>query len=207
MATATLPMPAVSKARNGTTPHVPAPQDEPSATLVTVTPQMARDWLATRHGNRPLSQQRVRRIAAAIKAGLWALNGQPLIVCEHNKLIDGQHRCAAIEQAGISVQTLVVFGVDVVRAFPTIDQGRKRSGADILAIGGHGPAGTLASALRWTWRYENTMMCSTTIALNDFKLLGYLCEHREIVSSVSWGLSVRALIPSGAGAMLHTVMG
>src|SRR5713101_6661877 len=100
MATATLPLTMLAKARNGTAPHVHASTDEPTAQLISVSPEMARAWLATRHGNRPLSQQRVKRIAAAIKAGLWMVNGATLVVCEHNKLIDGQHRCAAIEEAG-----------------------------------------------------------------------------------------------------------
>jgi hypothetical protein len=204
MATATRPLPAMSQALNGT--HGPAASpDEPTAILTTVTPQMARDWLATRHGNRPLSQQRVRRIAAAIKSGLWMVNGGTIVTCPDNRLLDGQHRCAAIEASGTTVQTLVCFGVDPA-SFPTMDQGRKRSGADILAIGGHGHAGTLASALRWTWRFENTMMCSAVIPLNDYELLGYLSAHQGIVSSLSWGISIKSMLPSGAACMLHWKM-
>jgi hypothetical protein len=166
---------------------------------------MAADWLRTRHGNRPLSQQRVRQIAAAIKSGFWMVNGGTIVTCPDNRLLDGQHRCAAIEASGTTVQTLVCFGVDPA-SFPTMDQGRKRSGADILAIGGHGHAGTLASALRWTWRYENTMMCSAVIPLNDFELLGYLAAHQGISSSVSWGCSIKSIIPAGLGSMLHSRM-
>jgi len=193
----------MSEALNGT--HGPTSQDKPTAQLVSVSPAMARDWLATRHANRPLSQQRVKRIAAAIKAGLWALNGQPLIVCEHNQLIDGQHRCAAIEQAGINVQTLVVFGVDV-RTFPTVDQGKKRSGGDVLAIAGHAQAQTLASALRWCWRYEHQQMLSASIAMEDHELPAFLEQHRGIMSSLSWGLSIKTLLPPGAATMLHMKM-
>jgi hypothetical protein len=205
MATGTLPIPALAKARNGTAPHVSAQQGEPSAQLIAVSPAMAADWLRTRHGNRPLSQQRVRQIAAAIKSGFWMVNGGTIVTCPDNRLLDGQHRCAAIEASGTTVQTLVCFGVDPA-SFPTMDQGRKRSGADILAIGGHGYAGTLASALRWTWRYENTMMCAAVIPLNDFELLGYLAAHQGISSSVSWGCSIKSIIPPGVGCMLHWKM-
>ena len=157
MATATLPRPALSEALNGT--HIPASPDEPTAILTTVTPQMAVDWLASAHPNRPVSRARVRTIARAIAAGLWQTNGQTIVLCPEFRLLDGRHRCLAIVDAGRSVQTFVVCGIDPV-CFATMDQGGKRSGADVLAIGGHAQAGTLSSALRWLWRYENSHMLS-----------------------------------------------
>lgn len=200
MALATLP----KQALNGT--HVHAQADAPTAQIVSVSPAMAHEWMRTRHGNRPLSQARVKALARAIVAGKWMVNGGTLVTCGDNRLLDGQHRCAAIEQAGVTVQTLVVFGVDPA-SFPTMDQGRKRSAGDIIRIAGnaHAPQ-TLASALRWTWRYENTGMCTASIALHDFELLDYLATHQGIVSSLSWGISIKSLLPPGVACMLHWKM-
>jgi hypothetical protein len=73
MVTATLPLPALTDAPNGT--HGPAAPETPTARLTTVTPHMAHDWLASAHPNRPVSRARVKTIARAIAAGLWQVNG------------------------------------------------------------------------------------------------------------------------------------
>jgi hypothetical protein len=204
MATATMALPAMSEALNGT--HIPtASQDEPTAVLTTVTPQMARDWLAAAHPNRPVSRARVKTIARAITAGLWQTNGQTIVLCPEFRLLDGRHRCLAIVDAGRSVQTFVVCGVDPA-CFLTMDQGGKRSGADVLAIAGNPHAQTLASALRWCWRYEHQQMLSATIPLLDYELPGYLAQHPTLITSVSWGLMLKALLPAGAATMLHMRM-
>jgi hypothetical protein len=203
MATATLPVPAVTHAPNGT--YVPASPETPTAVLTTVTPQMAHDWLAAAHPNRPVSRARVKTIARAIAAGLWQVNGQTLVLCPEFRLLDGRHRCLAIVDAGQSVQTFVVCGIDPV-CFATMDQGGKRSGADVLSIAGHPQAQTLCSALRWLWRYEHQQMLHATIPLLDYELPRYLSQHQMIVSSLSWGLMLKALVPPGAATMLHMRM-
>ena len=126
MATATRPLPAMSQALNGT--HGPAASpDEPTAILTTVTPQMATDWLAAAHPNRPPSRARVKTIARAIAAGLWETNGGTLVLCPEFRLLDGRHRCLAIVDAGRSVQTFVVCGIDPL-CFATMDQGGEALG-------------------------------------------------------------------------------
>jgi len=87
-----------------------------------------------------------------------------------------------------------------------MDQGGKRSGADVLAIAGNPHAQTLASALRWCWRYEHQQMLSATIPLLDYELPGYLAQHQTLITSVSWGLMLKALLPAGAATMLHMRM-
>jgi hypothetical protein len=203
MATTTLPLDTLTEASNGT--HGPASQDGPTALLTTVTPQMAADWLATAHPNRPVSRSRVKRIARAIQAGLWQVNGQTLVLCPEFRLLDGRHRCLAIVDAQQSVETWVVVGIDP-GCFATMDQGGKRSGADVLAIAGHPQAQTLCSALRWLWRYEHQCMTSASIALLDYELPTYLAQHPAIVRSLSWGLSLRTLVPPGVATMLHLLM-
>jgi hypothetical protein len=87
-----------------------------------------------------------------------------------------------------------------------MDQGKKRSGADVLAIAGNPQAQTLASALRWCWRYEHQQMLSATIPLLDYELPGYLAQHQTIITSVSWGRMLKALLSAGAATMLHMRM-
>ena len=170
-----------------------------------VTPQITRDWLSQAHPNRPTSKNRVKQIARAIVAGLWQINGASIVLCPEFRLLDGRHRCLAISEAGVSVQTFVVVGVDP-STFKTMDMGNKRSGADVLNIAGHPQAQTLASALRWLWRYEHQMMLAASIPLADYELPDYLAQHQGIVSSLSWGLTLKTLAPPGIGAALHMLM-
>ena len=143
--------------------------------------------------------------ARAIAAGLWQVNGQTIVLCPEFRLLDGRHRCLAIVEAQQSVQTLVVCGIDPV-CFATMDQGGKRSGADVLSIAGHPQAQTLCSALRWLWRYEHQQMLHATIPLLDYELPSYLSQHQLIVSSLSWGLMLKTMIPPGVATMLHMRM-
>jgi hypothetical protein len=108
-------------------------------------------------------------------------------------------------EAGHSVPTFVVVGIDPV-CFATMDQGGKRSGADVLSIAGHPQAQTLASALRWLWRYEHQEMLRASIPLLDYELPSYLAQHQGIVSSLSWGLMLKTLAPPGIGTALHWLM-
>jgi hypothetical protein len=206
MATATMPLPALKSARNGTTTHVPAaPDDAPTARLITVTPEMAAAWLASAHPNRPVSRARVTTIARAIKAGLWQLNGQTLVLCPDFRLLDGRHRCRAIVEAGRSVEMFVVASIDP-QCFLSMDQGKKRSGGDVLAIAGNAHGQILASALRWHWRYEHQQMLSATIPVADYELPAYLVQHANITTSLTWGLSLKALLPAGCASMLFFLM-
>jgi hypothetical protein len=166
---------------------------------------MAASWLASAHPNRALSRMRVRRIAAAIRGGLWQVNGATIVVCQENKLLDGRHRLSAIVEAGESVQSFITIGVDAL-SFPTMDQGRKRSASDILSMSGHKQSQILASALRWLWRYKHQQMLLASIPVEDYQLPGYLTEHQTIIKSLDWGSMLRSMIPAGSGSMLHLCM-
>lgn len=206
MATATWPTkPTSLPTRNGTAGPVPASQDAPSATLVTISPSMAAAWLADAHANRPISKARVRMITRAIVSGKWQVNGQPIIVCDQNRVLDGRHRLSAVVEANMSIETMVVVGVDPA-SFLTMDAGKRRNGGDVLGIAGHKQSQLLASALRWLWRYEHAEMLRASIPIADYELVASLDQHQTIITSLSWGCMLKAMIPAGAAAMLHFCM-
>lgn len=82
---------------------------------VLLTPDAAR-WLLEHNydDNRRIRQQQVNRIARAIKAGRWGYNGNTIkcafVDCEI-VLLDGQHRGWAVVEAGVAVDTEIVYGV------------------------------------------------------------------------------------------------
>lgn len=100
-----------------------------------VTPQTATLWLDTKNShNRPVSQSTVERYVQEMRAGRWVNNAQPIIFGKpSDRLLNGQHRLKAIVISGVSVECTITWGVDD-NAFDTIDDGNKRSLADVLAI-------------------------------------------------------------------------
>lgn len=102
------------------------------AKVQTITPKMATHWLENTTLQRPISQKHVEWLAAQMKAGTFAVNGES-IVLNGDKVLDGQHRLWACVEANVPFKSLVVEGVDE-DSFATIDTGRTRSGGDIVAI-------------------------------------------------------------------------
>lgn len=108
--------------------------DDVLADIVEITPAVARQWLQMNTSNRPVSQRRVNQYAQAIRQGEWLLNGDSIKLTDA-ELIDGQHRLLAVVAANIAIRTVVVYGL-TNEVFTTIDQGRKRSTADMIAVAG-----------------------------------------------------------------------
>lgn len=87
-----------------------------------VTPDMAREWLATQTINRKVNVDRLRRYTADMANGKWAVNGES-IKFKNGVLVDGQHRLLAIIRANVPVKILVVNVEDATM----IDRGQERS--------------------------------------------------------------------------------
>jgi hypothetical protein len=126
--------------------------DKVIAKVVCITPELAAKWLKEANkGNRPIRQSKVNEYAKALKEGKWKLNGQTITV-SNDRLIDGQHRLAAIVKSGVDMITLAVVGVEN-DVFNTIDIGAKRSSADFLSCLGEAQSKILASALLYLEAY------------------------------------------------------
>jgi hypothetical protein len=135
---------------------------------VTITPEMAKEWLA-RHdrvvqqneiagkrrpgGNRPIRWNDVDGYARDMKAGHWdGENGETLKIACDNTIPDGQHRLYACIKAQVPFRCLVVTGV-APEAQDTIDTGIKRKVSDQLMLRGESNYTLLAALARWSWRW------------------------------------------------------
>lgn len=119
----------------------------------TITPALAAEYLKANTHNRPCSTARVADLAGAMKRGEWMDNGDAIRFSDDGVLLDGQGRLKACIAAGVSFNTLVVR--DLPReAFKTMDLGKKRNLADMLAIDGEKNTTKLARALRFLMMYE-----------------------------------------------------
>ena len=119
----------------------------------TITPALAAEYLKLNTHNRPCSTTRIADLAGAMKRGEWINNGDAIRFSDDGVLLDGQGRLKACISAGVSFTTLVVRGLPR-DAFKTMDLGKKRNLADMLAIDGEKNTTKLARALRFLAMYE-----------------------------------------------------
>jgi hypothetical protein len=121
--------------------------------ILEVTPEMAAGWLKNNPRNRNLNAKVVDDLARAILQGNWALNGEAIKLSSDGQLLDGQHRLSAIVKSGATVEMLVVTGLEPWTQ-DTMDTGRKRTTADVLAIHGEGNTNVLAAVTKRVWMLE-----------------------------------------------------
>lgn len=124
-----------------------APVSDPSASaqaieadglvieVLSVTPELATQWLESRARNRSISDSTVNRYAADMKAGTWRLTHQGIAFDADGVLVDGEHRLWAVTRSGVAVRMMVTRGL-CAEDREAFDQGRSRSVADALHLAG-----------------------------------------------------------------------
>lgn len=100
---------------------------------MTVTPELAAEWLEHNTHNRTLRPRVVDKYAADMKAGRWLLTHQGIAFDDDNVLVDGQHRLAAVVQSGAAAKMLITRGVSM-KAQIAVDDHSVRNTADALRL-------------------------------------------------------------------------
>ena len=180
--------------------------------VMTITPAEATLWLDTKNSrNRPVSLSTVQRYAQEIKAGRWTMNGQPIIFGKDGQLLNGQHRLKAVVAANKQIETLVVYGIEN-ETFDTIDDGNKRSLADVFFVKGEGNPKLLSSGVRFLWVYATGQMKTRDLRRGKIAtkavLENTLDKHPGLRSSVKFYSMLKKrpgglLIPAGMAIGLH----
>ena len=101
--------------------------------IVTVTPDMAKQWLVNNNFNRPLKPRLVDKYVRQILEGNWQRTHQGVAFDSRGLVIDGQHRLHAIVQTGQSV-TMLVFLNESQTVHESIDNGKTRSLLDVVRL-------------------------------------------------------------------------
>ncbi len=101
----------------------------------TVTPELARQWLAKNTRNRSIGKTAVEKLAKEIRDGRWRLTHQGIAFGADGELYDGQHRLHAVVVANVPVKIRVTRGLPP-EARDAIDVGVRgsRKAQDVLAI-------------------------------------------------------------------------
>jgi len=119
-----------------------------------VCPKMAAALLEMNQHNRNISPSHVDLLVHQIKLGEWAFQGSSIVIFFNGILGDGQHRLEGVVKSGISIETMIVAGVDP-RKFTKIDTiQRLRTKATALEnYPGVTYPGPTSYAAAWVWNY------------------------------------------------------
>jgi hypothetical protein len=150
--------------------------------VVTITPEIAAQWLKSNRLNRPVRRTVWEGYSQQMSEGKWKVNGQAIIIAENEDILDGQHRLLAVIDAGCSIQSLVVYGISA-EAFATIDTGAVRTPADALFLHFHEhpvmAVKVAATAAQWCKRlergsvFQHRKMCNADV-------IDYVAAHQSI---------------------------
>lgn len=140
-----------------------------------VTPEKAKEYLERNTDNyRKLDMSKVRILADEMKSGRWQLNGESIRFAKSGKLLDGQHRLAAILKANVPVKTAVTFDVD--DDVTIFDIGTSRSQVQILTANGIDPRARTSIVIG---AVNILMTCKFAgITMSKSRILDYFSEHQ-----------------------------
>ena len=141
--------------------------------IVTVTPELAREWLKHNNFNRPLKPRLVDKYARQILEGHWQRNHQGVAFDGNGILIDGQHRLYAVIKTGQSVRMLVFLN-ETQMAHESIDNGKIRSLLDVVRLELH----------------DNTLKSKHISALKAM-WAGRFCKNQDDLTAVEVGNMLR----------------
>lgn len=161
---------------------------------ITITPDGAKKMLQKNFGNRTMSLRHVTFLANEIIGGRWKVNGDPIRFGKDGRLLDGQHRLAAVVKSGKPIESVVIsgFGQDI---FDTIDCGKKRCAADALSCLGEKNSVRVASALTLVDRYLTCRLGrSHSRVYSNTEVEALLDKHPGIRESIMTGVKAKGLI-------------
>lgn len=142
------------------TREIPVPQrveSDVTFDVAEITPQMALDILGPQADWPPIDYDLVALYEEAMTRKGWVENGQPIIIGNDGKLIDGFHRLLACSRAKVAIRTVIARGV-APDTLHTIEQHRRRTFANVLESRGVKHAGDIARALHKLFLIENGLL-------------------------------------------------
>lgn len=151
---------------------------------LTITPQMAKDWLEKSDPNyRPLDVNRITQYCRSMREGKWSYTGESIKLNCDGSVVDGQHRLHAVVQTGISIVSEVIEGIVDI---DDIDTGKPRKLSDVLRVKGYVNVNVLAASLARLYEYSENRSADNVHATGVSVLLQFLKQCPSITSSVAF---------------------
>lgn len=159
---------------------------KPYAEIVTVTPELAVEWLGVNTKNRNIRPRHVQRLARDMSAGNWKMTGEPVKFSRKGALLDGQHRLTAIVESGVTVQMMVVYNLpnDVQSA---MDSGSARTASDALGLMGFKNSAVAAAAARLAVAEEKSGPIGKFSATHG-EIIAFLNQHPDMDEAVDYAV-------------------
>lgn len=152
-----------------------------NAEVVSVTPELAAEWLSANIGNnRKISKRTVSRYASEMASGRWLLTGEAIQFDLNGRLINGQHRLSAVVESKATVQLLVIKGLGE-EAVMVLDTGRVRSASDALEVAGLSPNSNQTAALARRIMALQSGNANVLAGRGGLKISGKPITNRDIV--------------------------
>lgn len=131
--------------------------------------------------NRDFTLARAKKWARAMQRGEWKLTHQGIaFAAGSNRLIDGQHRCAAVVMSGCSIETLV-FRRQNPDAIDAIDQSDKRNAWEALKLSGIADAQDKERVARAVIHYARRAEGNSDIP-SVIEVEQYVLDHNDALS-------------------------
>lgn len=172
------------------------------STIETIDKELAQKYLAQRDDDRPVSRAHLNYLMGRQLRGEWRANGESIKFDKSGKLRDGQHRLMMVLETATPIECVVVRDIDS-DAFITMDTGKKRNLADILAIKKFAYPKALASTTAWVYRYLTNRMIPAGGTSHEM-YLGLINSHPTIQNSVSFVTNLKH--PAGSPGWTATAM-
>ena len=161
---------------------------------MTITPEMAAEYMARNNRNRPIRDDDVNTYARDMIAGSWIVNGETIKFARNNDVLDGQHRLLGGMRAGVPFRTYIVTGLPS-EAQDTIDCGIIRKDSDQLGLHGEYQPKSLAAITKWAIRWaagQRGRSIGGTIKPSHQEIIGFINAHPEIRDATRWAVNARS---------------
>jgi hypothetical protein len=185
--------------------------------LIMLTPELAVEFeKRIPRRQRRKSPRLVAKYSTDAVANKWPFIGDALRFNTENQLIDGQHRCEVVKQTGVSIPTIIVFGLDNDAIVP-MDSGKSRRFEDLLDMEEHIENATQVAGLtrRVThWMLGNYGTPNVARVLNPQWLNAsptneqlwtvYRALKDELIESTRQGMSYSRFFKKSAGPLVFS---
>jgi len=158
---------------------------------VKITPEIALDLLTLNDDdqNRELRWKAINSYVEQMKSKKWKeRNGDTLRITKKLKLIDGQHKLWAIYLSGVSVDYIIVTGLDD-DAFSYIDLNERRNAEDMVKIGNFAnDSRQIAQTIKLILLYQNRSMVKGSIGDKDvpnYEVNAFVNKKSQMVEVVA----------------------
>tara|TARA_R110002020_G_scaffold26_5_gene256 strand:- start:254 stop:1051 length:798 start_codon:yes stop_codon:yes gene_type:complete len=163
------------------------------ATIVTMTRELAKDYLSRNHQNRKVNNSSLNFYKQQMINGSWKENGEPIIIDSDGVIKDGQHRLLAVKETGIPYTVPVISQVST-DVMDTIDTGKNRSASDVLQIEGFKYSTLLAASIKSILLGKLSVSSSHTRQISNSDILNFAKDYKNyLYELVNKALSISSL--------------